>query len=46
MQLYFQSRDKARTFKANSKNPDNKQVKDHGKEAVKRWSVQLTLKTK
>ena len=46
MQIYFSSRDKARSFKASCKNPANKQVKDNGKEAAKRWSVVIAKPVK
>ena len=46
MQLFFKSRDKARSFKANAANQANKQVKDNGKESAKRWSVVIAKPVK
>ena len=46
MQIFFQSRDKARAFKANCTNPADKQVKDLGKEAAKRWAIELSKPSK
>lgn len=46
MKIFFQSRDKARAFKANSTNQANKQVKDLGKESAKRWAIQLSKPSK
>ena len=44
MQLFFKTRQAARSFKANAINPDNKQLKDNGADSAKRWGVIIQSK--